>query len=459
MMAAKANIATTGHNITNATTEGYSRQRTQQVANSPSVPYGKNQIGTGTNIKRTERINDEYVEKQIRNAAKDMAHFEEKDVVLRQTEDVFNEMGGEGLNRLMGRFFNEFRKLGNEPENHAIRESVRESSKSMVNDFRRIRRSVDEVRNHIDSRIEGYVREVNELASEVRDLNQRIAYVENQGASPNDLLDRRDQVIKQLGSYFDIQVHKDKLGAYNVDIKGVGPLVTGPNVERFDAFRTPADDQGKVENALDVHSTSSASSRVTHRLTGGKMGALLESRDRLLSGVQARLDELAFGVSEAVNRIHEQGFTAEGVQGVAFFKRLGGADRAAERLELSDEIHRSTGNIAAGAAPDAPGDNRIAVAIANIQNARVMNGGRTTMDDFYNSIVSDIGVANSKNRSAMNQQKDIQTQLGKIREQISGVSIDEETTHLLQFHQAFDASAKVIQVADEMLQTVLNLKR
>ena len=81
------------------------------------------------------------------------------------------------------------------------------------------------------------------------------------------------------------------------------------------------------------------------------------------------------------------------------------------------------------------------------------------MDDFYNSIVSDIGVATARNRSGMNQQRDVNTQLNKIRDQISGVSIDEETANLMQFQHMFDASAKVIQVADEMLKTVLELKR
>jgi flagellar hook-associated protein 1 FlgK len=88
-----------------------------------------------------------------------------------------------------------------------------------------------------------------------------------------------------------------------------------------------------------------------------------------------------------------------------------------------------------------------------------MSDGNSTADDFYNSIVSDIGVVTNRNRSTMNQQKDIRTQLGKLRDQISGVSIDEETANLMQFQHAFEASARVISVADEMMKTVLDLKR
>ena len=113
MVAAKAQMATTSHNISNANTEGYSRQRVQQKADNPT-PFGqKNLIGQGTLLARTERVNDNYIEKQIRSAARDLSHLEEKDLALKQTEDIFNEMGGEGLNRLVAKFFNDFRKLGN----------------------------------------------------------------------------------------------------------------------------------------------------------------------------------------------------------------------------------------------------------------------------------------------------------------------------------------------------------
>ena len=87
-----------------------------------------------------------------------------------------------------------------------------------------------------------------------------------------------------------------------------------------------------------------------------------------------------------------------------------------------------------------------------------MNEGRTSLDDYYNSVVSDVGIMSGSNRSSINQQKDVVQQLGKLREQIAGVSIDEETANLMQFQHAFDASARVIKIADEMLDEVLRLR-
>lgn len=460
MTAAKAQMATTSHNISNANTEGYSRQRVQQEASRATQKHGAhNIIGSGTLLNRTERINDAYVERQIRQAGRDMGHMEEKDLALRQTEDVFNELGGEGLNRLMAKFFNDFRKLGNEPDNEAVRQSVRESAQAMTNDFKRLRAQVEEVRDHIDVRIEGFTREMNALADEIKDLNIKIKIQEVGGASANDLKDKRDLAFKKLSSYVDLSMHPDKEGAYNIDIKGVGPLVNGPNAMKFIVNRTPADQDGKPENSLSITTTANASADVTHAIRGGKIGALLEVRDQTLSTILERLDDLAVMLTDSVNAIHAEGYNRNGLKGTLFFKPIEHKKGSAEYMQLSDAVSSDANNIAAAAIPDSPGDNRIAVAISQLQNMRIMGDGKSTVDDFYNSIVSDVGIVANRNRQNMNQQKDITMQLGKIREQISGVSIDEETANLMQFQHAFGASAKVIQVADECLETVLNLRR
>ncbi|MBC7384623.1 MAG: flagellar hook-associated protein FlgK [Cryobacterium sp.] len=459
MVAAKAQMATTSHNISNANTEGFSRQRVQQKADGVSPHGGKNLIGTGTLLARTERINDNYIEKQIRNAGRDLANLEEKDLALKQTEDIFNEMGGEGLNRIVSKFFNEFRKLANEPDNEAVRQSVRESSLAMANDFKRLRSSVEDVRSHLDARVEGFASEMNAVTEQVKDLNQKIKIQEISGAVANDLRDQRDLAMKNLSTYADVQVHLDKDGAYNIDMKGVGPLLSGPVAETLTVYRSPDDGEGKPENSFAIRSSGNASNDITHALKGGKIGALLEVRDQTLSGILNRLDDMATTITDSVNALHREGITRYGTSGVDFFKAQPNKERASQYMELSDAVANDANQIAAGALPDSPGDNRIAVAISQIQNMRVMDGGNASIDSYYNGIVSDVGVHAGRTRNALVQQKDIGMQLNKMREQISGVSIDEETANLLQFQRAFDASAKVISVADQCLETVLNLRR
>ena len=460
MTTAKAGIATAGHNISNANTEGFSRQRIQSQADISQQLAGKGgpYVGNGSKVSRIERINDGYLEKQLRDGGRDLAHHEEKQVYLNQVEDVFNEMNGDGLNRLVTRYFNDFRKLANEPTSEAIRQSLRESSQAMVNDFNRIRNEVETVRGHIDSRIDGNLKELNSLAQEVKELNLRISQANLQGHDANDLEDKRDLMIKKMATFVDLSTNRDNNGMINVEVKGVGPLVTGPTAQGYFAAREKATEEGSPENSLQVSRSPFSKEYITSQFQGGKIGALVETRDKTISMVLDRLDQLAFSVANAVNQIHEKGFTVDGQTGLKFFKDLDGVKGAASALALSDHIKSSTNNIAAGLQADAPSDNRGALAIANLQNSHFLSNGQSTLDDFYNSIVSDVGVTSSRNNEALGQTKSILTQLEKVREQVSGVSIDEETTNLMQFQHAFDASARVIKIADEVLDTIIKLR-
>lgn len=461
MTTAKAGIATAGHNISNASTEGFSRQRatseaqvTQQLAGQGG-PYH----GQGSKLARIERINDSYIEKQLRDGGRDLSYNEEKQLFLGQVEDVFNEMNGDGLNRLVARFYNDFRKLSGDPSNEAVRQAVRESSQAMVNDFRRLRTEVEQIRNHVDARVQGNMDELKSLAQGLAELNNKIRVAEIQGNDANDLQDRRDMTIKKMNTIVDLNVTKDNHGMVNVDVRGVGPLVTGPNFESYHVGHAPAQPDGGAANSLQISRSPHATQYVTDHFKNGKMGALIETRDKSISMVLDRLDQLAYEVSNSVNELHEKGFTADGRTGVSFFAKMNGPEGAAQKLSLSNDIHASVGNIAVALQPGAPGDNRNALAISNLQNVHLFNNGRTTADDFYNSIVADIGVTTARNNETLQQNRSIVAQLGKMRDQVSGVSIDEETTNLMQFQHAFDASAKVIKTADEMLDTVLSLRR
>jgi flagellar hook-associated protein 1 FlgK len=146
-------------------------------------------------------------------------------------------MNGDGLNRIVAKFYNDFRKLANEPSSEAIRQSVRESSQAMVNDFRRLRSEVDGIRGHIDNRIDGNMKELNSLAKELAGLNTHIHMAETMNNDANDLRDRRDLTIKKINSFVDISTHKDNEGNINVDVKGVGPLVTGGQVQDYSVAR------------------------------------------------------------------------------------------------------------------------------------------------------------------------------------------------------------------------------
>src|SRR5690606_9599473 len=150
--------------------------------------------------------------------------------------------------------------------------------------------------------------------------------------------------------------------------------------------------------------------------------------------------------------------TRKGERGVLFFDPIQEKNGASNFLSVNEAISKDANNIAAAYFDDSPGDNRVAVTIAGLQNLRLIDNGKSSFDDHYNAMVADVGVETARNRENLNQQKNIFSQLGNIRDQISGVSIDEETANLMQFHHIYGATAKVISIADDMLKTVLNLR-
>ncbi|MBI3544814.1 MAG: flagellar hook-associated protein FlgK [Deltaproteobacteria bacterium] len=459
LFANRASLATTGHNIANVNTEGYSRQRVEQVASAPH-PAGAINVGTGVHAVNIHRINDEYLTMQIANEMKNLGQYEEKDMAMAQTGNIFNEINDSGVNKLMANFFNEFRKLGNEPESEAMRVTVRESADQLIGDFHRISTSIRDVQKNVDVRIEANVRQVNELVQRVAHLNEDIKRLELKAGETGDLRDSRDNCIKKLSTIIDISVASNEKGELTIGIaNGVGPLVSGSQFNVMSVQKMKGDGEaGTPEGALQIRVENFASPDITHKLVNGRLGGLVESRDSIIGKMMKRVDELAFVFSQKVNEIHRQGYNMNNGTGTDFFKELDSVEGAAAAMSLSAAVRDDANNIATALGPDSPGDNRLVQQIARLQHMRVMSGGRSTFDDHFNATVADLATINAKNKSVLDHQGHIVSQLEKFREAVAGVSLDEETTNLVQFQHAFDACAKVIKVADEMLESVLRMR-
>jgi flagellar hook-associated protein 1 FlgK len=460
LFTSRAALATTGHNISNVNTEGYSRQRVEQESANPQK-LGNVVFGSGVKISSIQRINDEYLTRQLANETKSLGQYEEKEIALSQADAIFNELNNEGLNRLMSRFFNEFRKLGNEPESEALRATVRESTEQLVGDFHRLSRSIQDIQKNIDVRIESNVRQANELIERIAKLNEEIKRYELHSGQAGDLRDKRDMAIRKLSEILDVSVATDERGSLTLNLEGVGPLVSGTLVNKIYVEKAHADPSvGRPENSYVIRVENIADGgEVTQKIKNSRLGGLIEARDKILGQASRRLDELAYMFAKKVNEIHRLGFNMNGTTGVDFFEEPVQVYGAAQRLSVSEAVKSDFKNIATGLEPDSPGDNRITQLIAKLQHARIMGNGNSTFDDFYNATVADVATVAQKNKQVLEHQTHIVGQLEKLRQSISGVSLDEETMNLVQFQQAFNASAKVIQVADEMLDTILNLKR
>ncbi len=460
MMNSQNALQTVSHNIANKNTEGFSRQRVE-LASSEPTGFGQTRMGQGAYTKAVRRIHNPFLEKQLQNETNELGFGEGQSENLARVEEVFNEQINRGLNRFVGEFFNAFRELSNNPENTATRTLVKETAEFATQDFQRINRQLKDIQRDIDQQVTSSVTTINGITGEIADLNQKIELVENTGATANDERDRRDLLLKQLSKLVNIRWGEGENGQVTVTAGNTAVLVSGYEAGELKVAGTP-ENATKREGRADVFFKPSQGKswvNVTRQFIGGTLGGALDVRDNVINGRLDKIDSLAYSMIKNVNDVHRRGFTLNDQQGVAFFKDIGGVRDASEFIDLDKRIYSDVNNIAAAAVKESPGDNRVANIIANLQNQKLMDNNKSTMDDFYNGMVGELAVLTKKSRMVNEHQANIVNQLNKVRESISGVSLDEETVKMIEYQKAFDASARVIRTADEMMDTVLNLKR
>lgn len=461
MMNSQTALQTTAHNIANKSTEGYSRQRVDLVTNEP-IGEGKLRIGMGARAGMVTRTNNEYLEKQLEREGNQLGYLGARSDMLGRVEQVYNEQVNKGLNHSLGNFFNAFRELSNNPESLATRTQVKETADNLTKDFHRVNQQLKEIQRDADYRIVTKVEEINQMTKEIATLNEKVQSVEMTGVPANDERDRRDMLVKQLAEKVNVRYAEGKDGSLTITAGNTAVLVSGYSHMKLEAASTPAG-PGKAEGNFDIfyrNTDTSTPVNVTRQFTGGEIGGLLQVRDEICNGLLDDMDTLAGSLASEVNHAHAQGYDRMGRTGVALFD-LGAPDGydVSSRIKVNDAIMEDVGLIAAAGQPDAPGDNRVANILSGLQYRQVMDDGTATFDDFYNSVVGRIGIETQRSNSAQESQKDILAQLKNVRESISGVSLDEEATKMIEFQKAFDASARLVRTADEMMDTVLNLKR
>jgi flagellar hook-associated protein 1 FlgK len=192
---------------------------------------------------------------------------------------------------------------------------------------------------------------------------------------------------------------------------------------------------------------------ITGNIAGGKLYGWLETRDVTLQDYMTRLNDLASAIMQEVNTVHSAGYGLDESAGYDFFTGTDASD-----MQVNVDLVNDLDLIAAASdLSGVPGDGSNAVAIANLQSKAVLNGGTATFDEYYNALVSDVGSEVNQIDAYYQHQYDMMTQLENYRESVSGVSLDEEMVNLVKFQSAYDAAAKLISTADELIQTVLKM--
>lgn len=459
-------IQTVSHNTANAATPGYSRQ---QVIFTTSDPYtlpthyrdvSAGQVGTGVMASSVRRYRSAFLDSQIQEQTWSLSGWETQQEVLKQTEVIMNEPSDTGLSTYMGNFWSAWQDLAASPDSSAAHAYVAETAAELASSLRTSHDQLGSLQSDLNDRVDMQVTQVNALAHRIADLNKSIAHVQAVGQQPNDLRDERDQVMQQLSKMLNVNIGETDSGSFWVSTGGrmlvydqtVKEMKTEPDSANGQLLKVVWAQDGETVSVKGEPLDSNMSSNAGNVLAG-EFGATFVARDLIVKGKMQELDDIANAFIGAVNTLHQTGYDMQGnsTAGEDFFTGTGAGD-----IKVSDYIANDYTHVATAGVANAPGDGSIALAMYQLSDQKMMNGGTTSIHDYYRSVIGNLGQdAQHAGVMAQNHQQ-LVSHLQNQQDQISGVSLDEEAMNMLQYQRTYQAAARIMTTADEMLDRVIN---
>jgi flagellar hook-associated protein 1 FlgK len=431
LLAQQRLLDTTGHNIANASTQGYSRQEAALVA-SPAleIPAGGiaggsgAHLGSGVDVQAFRRVRDQFIDLQYRGQNTNLGEWKARATALSQTEGALAEPGENGINQQLIEFWDAWADLANANGNDesAAKQAVVEQGAALADAFHGLRSQIELVKSQSYAEYSDLARpagpgdpggDVAQIATQIAGLNDTIKRFITTGDVPNDLLDRRDMLLDQLSEYGQITVDAQSDGTINVGFGAANPIVTGTTASWAGP---PAGDAWTP---------------------GGRLGALLEvSRPGgTLDGYLGTIDTIAANLVSTVN----------GAYGGAFFDA--GAGPTGATFDVSAALLANPQVLDPGSG--ASGSRDLALAVSQLRDG-------ASVDGAYRAFIAQIG---ADSREATRQEGNAQVLTDAVenrRQSVSGVSLDEEMSNLVRFQRAYQASSRAMSTLDEMLDVLIN---
>jgi flagellar hook-associated protein 1 FlgK len=476
LFAAQRSIDLTAHNISNANTVGYTRQRLLQSSQELVVSgeifkeVTRGYTGVGVRIDGVEQVRDEYLDKQFRREGSALGMWSARANALGYIEKIFNESGYTGLSASIQNFFSSIETLTKNPESREYRMNLLQSANEMTDYFQHIASQLVDKQADMDEAVNATAKQINGLARNLADLNDRIFRFELNGERANDLRDQRNNLLDTLSMLTDITYSEDSNSMVSVAIGG-NLLVDGTAVHTIQATKTqdnPIAGLGDLYELTWSDYTDGDGDPLSVVTTSGKLRAYLDMRDGNsdtnigIPYIMGRLDALAAGITSAVNAVHSTGWTLPdgvnpSVTGVNFF--AAGTPVTARNFSVDAAIKSNVNNIAAAAyeitSQDQYGDNGKALLLFDLQN-KMDIPIIGSIEGYEKGFVAEIGMEAAHANQMCDSQQILVDSIDNQRLSISGVSVDEEMTNLIRFQHSYAASARVITAIDEYLDTLIN---
>jgi flagellar hook-associated protein 1 FlgK len=438
-------IDVTGANIANVNTPGYSRQR--PIFNSVgAVDVRSSAYQVGVDVVGVERIYNNYLESQVIQQNQLVGYSETKADFLANVETIFDESKGGGFADLLGRFWSDWEALATNPDGQVQRAALLSTAESLTAMFRDMSSGLNNLIANTEQEISTKLTSVNSIVSAIGDLNQQIVESSSVQGDANMMLDQRTELLKSLSNLVDINYVQDTNGNIKVFLADGNMLVDGTMTRELTLVTGIAD-----PSVSDIVFADKPTEAVTESITQGQIGALLEIRDSVVPSYLQELNTLAAGIVSQVNTLHRAGFDRYNNTGVNFFDPVTEAAYMQVNTEVSGDINRIAASVSV------LGDGENALALAALGEQGVLNGGLSTFNEYYTSIVGRIGQEMSDSNWSVTHQTSVMDRLTNMRESVSGVSVDEEMVKLIKYQLGYNAAGKLSAVANEMLDTLMSI--
>lgn len=428
----------TTNNVANVNTPGYSRLQPVLVESDP-VTVGSVTYGTGVSLEKLQSLRDPILQIRIEEETQQQGQLNAFVTAMQQAQVQFTTSGSD-IGTEISNFFSSLNQLSTDPTSLALRQGVLTAAGNMATAFNNTANTLTQQRSSLDLQVSQDVGQVNVLTSQIATLNSQISQMQGVNQDASALVDQRDVLIGQLSSLIDVSTIQSDNGLTLTTSNGTALVVGGQSF----ALTTET-------NASGMQDIYSQGTDITSKIASGELAGLIQVRDQTIPGLLSNLDTLAAGRANNLNTANGYGYTL--VQNPDGTLQAGGnlfvppasGQGAASTMALAI----SDPNLIAASSDDtAPDSNGNLATLSAVQNQAI--GGAQSPTDYYSNIVFGVGNDVSNASTELNSSQSILNQLQDQRGSISGVSLDEEASNMVQYQNAFDAAAQIVTTINDM---------
>ena len=462
LAAQRQGVEVAGHNLANVNNTAYSRQRVaiQSTASSDGLT---DPVGSGAEVVAIRQIRDQILDGQVIAEGGVSGSLEAQQRALKTAQSLLGQSidrgntgaggtsaadgvgGGQQLAAGLTDFFNSFASLAAQPASMPEREITLRRAAALAAQFPALDNRLSTLSSQLDESLDSDLKSANALLSDIARLNGQISRTEAvSGGSANDLRDQRQAKLESLSGVIGFDSIEASDGSLGIVVGGVSLVTSDVREKTLETFTNTDGDRM-------IRASGTPDALV---ITSGRVHGTLDARDGGLKNLRSGINDLAKSLIDEVNAVHTAGFALDGTTGRDFFLGSSAADIRVNQALLDDPA-----SLQVSGSATARGDNRVAKALSQLGSRPIAALDGQTLGNAYNRIVGRLGEDLSSVNQQLADQRVVAELLKGQRDSVSGVSIDEEMADLTRFQRGYQASAKLINTIDELMDTTLSLKR